>query len=253
MITVSQQTLDAIRPIGTSLVADAIETFSVRLANEGFIRSGALTDRTPGLAPLLGFAATARIRAVHPPIVGSVFAENKTWWRYLSALPEPRIVVFQDVDPFPGLGSFFGEMHVAVHHALGCAGIVTDGAVRDVHTFNKAGLHCFSGHVSVSRAYAHIIDFGVPVTIGGLLIKPGDLLYGDSNGVVSIPPEQATLIPAVAAEIRERKRRTIELCASEHFSLEKLEELTVSFGYELAKTGAHLDPKLKNQLKKPKK
>jgi 4-hydroxy-4-methyl-2-oxoglutarate aldolase len=250
MITLSQDTLDAIKPIGTSLVADAIETFRVRLANEGFIRSGVLTDRTPTLPPLLGYAATARIRAVHPPMVGSVFAENKTWWRYLLNLPEPRIAVFQDCDSSPGLGSFFGEMHVAVHRTLGCAGVVTNGAVRDIHAFNHAGLRCFAGHVSVSRGYAHIMEFGVPVNIGGLEINPGDLLYGDGNGVLSIPLEQAAQIPAAAADIREKKRRTIELCASENFSLAKLEEITTSFGYALAKTGTHLDPKLEKQLKK---
>ncbi|MDD4916041.1 MAG: hypothetical protein PHW13_13520, partial [Methylococcales bacterium] len=104
-------------------------------------------------------------------------------------------------------------------------------------------------HVSVSRGYAHITEFDIPVDIGGLKIRPGDLLYGDSNGVLSIPNEQAGLLPAVAATIRDKKRRTIELCASENFSLPELEKLTASFRYELGQTGAHLDPELEKQLK----
>lgn len=250
MTTVSPQVLDAIRPLGTSLVADAIETLSIRLANEGFIRSGVLTDLTPKLPPLLGYAVTARIRTVHPPMNGAVFAENNAWLRYIATLPEPRIVVLQDFDHSPGLGAFFGEMHAAVHQALGCIGVVTNGAVRDLQLLNKLGFHCYAGQVSVSRAYAHVTDFGVPVDIGGLMIKPGDLLYGDGNGVISIPLQNAELIPAAALIIQEKTHQTLELCTSGKFTLAEFEALTASLGYDLSGFSTHLDPELLKKLTK---
>ncbi|MDD4914764.1 MAG: hypothetical protein PHW13_06975, partial [Methylococcales bacterium] len=151
MKPLSPQILDALRPIGASLLADAIETFKVRLANEGFIRSGVLNDLTPDLPPLLGYAVPALVRTVHPPMTGAVFAESISWWEYVLSVPEPRIVVLQDFDSAPGLGAYMGELHGAIHQALGCVGVVTNGAVRDIHKLHAAGLRCFAGHVSVSR------------------------------------------------------------------------------------------------------
>ena len=45
----------------------------------------------------------------------------------------------------------------------------------------------YANHTSVSHAYAHIVEFGEPVEIGGLKISSGDLLHGDRHGVVNIP------------------------------------------------------------------
>lgn len=49
------------------------------------------------------------------------------------------------------------------------------------------GFHLFSRKVSVSHAFAHIVDFGTPVELGGLKISPGDLVHGDRHGVLTIP------------------------------------------------------------------
>lgn len=241
--------LEALKPIGTSLMADAIESFQNRLANEGFIRSGVLTDMTPDLDPMLGYAVTARVRTAHPPMTGAAYAENSAWWRYVLTIPEPRIVVFQDFDESPGVGAFFGELHAAVHHTLGCVGLVTNGAVRDVGALRREGLRCFARNTSVSRAYAHVAEFGVPVEIGRLVIKPGDLLYGDGNGVLSVPLDRAAQIPKVAREIQEKKKQTIELCRSDSFTLEKLEALTAKLGYRVGGAGLHFAVDLEKRPK----
>jgi regulator of RNase E activity RraA len=68
----------------------------------------------------------------------------------------------------------------------------------------------------------HIVDFGTPVEIFGLPVKPGDLLYADIHGVVSIPHEIAARIPEAAARIRTKEREIIDLCQSPGFSLKKL-------------------------------
>lgn len=116
-----------------------------------------------------------------------VFRLGQKMQRYLLTIPEPRIAVLQDCDHSPGLGTFIGGTHVAIHRALDCIGVVTNGAVRDLETFRKTGIDCLARQVSVSHAYAHVIEFGVPVEIGGLKINPTDLLYGDRDGVLSIP------------------------------------------------------------------
>jgi regulator of RNase E activity RraA len=132
------------------------------------------------------------------------------------------VVVIEDVEEPAGLGAFVGEVYASIFMALGCAGLVTNGAVRDLNEVRPTGFPMFAGNVSVSHAYAHIFDFGGPVMIGGLKIQPGDLIHGDRNGVQTIPLEIAPRVPQVAIEIRQRRERLIGICRSKDFSIEAL-------------------------------
>jgi len=99
---------------------------------------------------------------------------------------------------------------------------VTNGAVRDLPAAEKLGFQLFAGSVAVSHAYVHIVEFGIPVEIGGLKIQSGDLLHGDLHGVQTIPSSIAEKVPLAAAEIIGREQELITLCQSKDFSLEKL-------------------------------
>jgi regulator of RNase E activity RraA len=70
-----------------------------------------------------------------------------------------------------------------------------------------------------------MVEFGKPVSVGGLTIRPGDLVHADQHGVHTIPIEIASKIPEEAARIFEREHRTIDFCHSSEFSLAKLKEL----------------------------
>jgi regulator of RNase E activity RraA len=76
----------------------------------------------------------------------------------------------------------------------------------------------FAGNVSVSHAYAHVFDFGGTVEIGGLKVKPGDLIHGDRHGVQTIPLEIADRVPAVAHDILQQRERLIGLCRAPNFT-----------------------------------
>jgi len=130
--------------------------------------------------------------------------------------------VLEDLDKPPGLGAFLGDMHAAILRALGCIGYVTDGAVRNLPRVRDLGLHLFAGNVAVSHAYAHIFDFGSTVEVGGLEIRPGDLLHGDRHGLLSVPTKIAAEVPAVTARLQQGERKVIEFCRSKEFSVEKL-------------------------------
>ncbi|HZT35997.1 MAG TPA: hypothetical protein VFA15_08755, partial [Nitrososphaera sp.] len=78
------------------------------------------------------------------------------------------------------------------------------------------------GNIAVSHAYAHVVEFGEPVEIGGLQIKPGDLLHGDQHGVVSIPISIAKEIPRMSEDLQKTEAELIEFCRSPEFSFEKL-------------------------------
>ncbi|MGA2591247.1 MAG: RraA family protein [Bryobacteraceae bacterium] len=213
--------LEQLRAIDTCTVSNAIERLDVRLRNEGFTDIS-VRCLSPSLPPMVGYAVTGRIRTAEAPISRHWYFDHMDFWEYLATIPAPRVIVFEDMDAKPGFGAMFGEIHAQIGRALGCIGYVTNGAVRDLPGIERAGFHLFARGVSVSHAYAHVVDFGEPVEVAGLRVNPGDLLHGDLHGVVSVPNAVAGQIPKVAAELLAEEAELIELCQSAQFSMKKL-------------------------------
>jgi 4-hydroxy-4-methyl-2-oxoglutarate aldolase len=213
--------LENLRAIDSCTMANAIETFDVRLRNTGFADSRIRCIFTE-FPPMIGYAATARIRTSEPPMEGHSYHERTDWWEHVLSIPKPRVIVVQDIDDHPGRGSFVGEVHANIFLALGCVGLVTNGAVRDLPPVRATKFHLFAGCISVSHAYAHIFDFGGVVEVGGLRIQPGDLIHGDRHGVQTVPQEIADKIPAAAKQILEKEQALIALCHSPNFTIDKL-------------------------------
>jgi len=219
-LQLSPEELDALRKITTPTVSNAIETFDVRPRNEGFMDSS-VRCILPELGTMVGYACTATIRAREQE------ASPPPWdmWEAVRQVPEPRVVVIQDLDAPQPVGSFWGEVNGNTYKALGCVGTVTNGGVRDLDEVRELGFHFFASCVLVSHAYVHLVDIGVPVQVGGITVSPGDLIHGDQHGVLVIPHEIARDIPKAAAEVEQRERRIIGLCQSPDFSPEKLRQL----------------------------
>lgn len=96
--------------------------------------------------------------------------------------------------------ALIGEIMNTIAQVRGAAGFVIDGAIRDVGAIMASGLPCFA------RAAIHRGPFkngpgeiNVPVSIGGLIVAPGDIVVGDDDGVVAFPQ-------AVAADLLEAVR-----------------------------------------------
>jgi 4-hydroxy-4-methyl-2-oxoglutarate aldolase len=215
--------LDAIRSLGTCAVANAIEAFNVRLKNEGYTWPG-LRCLTGNLSPILGYAATCRVKSNDPPPVAVSYYDRTDWWDAIVQMPTPRVAVLQDIDLTPGHGASVGEVHASILKALGCEGVVTNGSVRDIPAAAAMRFPMFATGVSVSHSYIHMVDFGGEVDILGLAIRTGDLLYGDCHGVLSIPIEIAAEIPEAADKIARERKTIVDLCRSPEFSLAKLRE-----------------------------
>jgi 4-hydroxy-4-methyl-2-oxoglutarate aldolase len=210
-----------LKALDTCAASNAIEQLNVRPRNEGFVH-GAARCLFPDLPPVLGYAVTGRIRSSTPPISGGAYYDHIEWWRYLATLPSPRVMVLEDVDQVPAFGAFVGEIHANIAQALQCVGCVTNGAVRDLGAIETLGFQLFAGGVSPSHAYAHIVDWGQPVKIGGLRIDPGDLVHGDRHGVQIVPLLVAADISRVANQLTGQERELIGLCQSPDFSIEAL-------------------------------
>jgi len=223
MAEITDALLDELRALNSPSVANAVELFGVRPQTEGFA-SGAIRSIFPHFPVLVGFAATATMRALTqaPPDV-----QQRTFALYdhVLAQPLPRVIVVQDLDEPPAVGSLWGEVNANTFKAHGCVGIITDGGVRDLDEVEALGMHYFARDVIVSHAYVHVEDSGIPVQIGGLTINPGDLIHADKHGVITIPLEIAHLIPEAARRIETYERRLIDYCKSPGFTSAGLREL----------------------------
>jgi regulator of RNase E activity RraA len=219
----SPEKLAALRRWPTCAISNAIELFNIRPRNEGFMLPE-IKCIFPELGPMIGFAATAVISADSPE--GRRIPPPE-WWEVVRKIPEPRVVVIHDLDR-PVIGSFWGEVNGNIHKALGCVGTVTDGSVRDLDEVQEAGFHFFASCVSVSHAYVHLVEVGTPVKVGGLVVKPGDLIMGDKHGVISIPLEIGGDVPQAAQMVEDWERRVINFCKSKEFTVDGLKDRFLS-------------------------
>src|SRR5271169_2116870 len=220
----TEEELDDLRQFDTCMVANAIESFNVRLRNTGFADASVrcMFEDAP---PMVGYAVTARLRSGEPPISGGTFHDRADFWNTILRVPTPRILVLEDMDDPPGRGAFVGDMHAAILKALGCVGYVTNGAVRELPSVRTMGMQLFAGSVGVSHAYAHIFEIGSTISVGGMEVRPGDLLHGDRHGVLTVPAEIAANVPAVADRLQRAEQSIIDFCRSKDFSVPKLREV----------------------------
>lgn len=227
--------LDQLRGLDSCSVANAIETFDVRLRNQGFTDSS-VRCMFPDLPRMVGYAATARVRTSAPPMEGNSFYYRLDWLDHVLSIPAPRVLILQDMDDHPGLGAFVGDVHANMLRALECVGLVTNGAVRNLPEARLIGFQMFAGNVSVSHAFAHIFDFGKPVVVGRMEVQPGDLVHGDLHGVQTIPLEIADRIPAVAREMGEQENQIVRLTRSADFTVAKLRAEVGALGQKRKET-----------------
>ncbi len=203
----------------TPSISNGVETFEVRPRDEGFA-DGSIRCQFPQLGPMVGYAATARIRAARKGEGEGV--RSSELWSHVMSVPEPRIVVVEDIDDPSGVGSLWGEVNANVFRAFGCAGVVTNGGVRDLPEMEALGFHAFAATVCVSHAYVRVIEVAQPVNVGNLEVRPGDLLHGDRHGVVNIPISIAADLPGAVRAIEAAEREKIAFCQSPEFSFEGL-------------------------------
>jgi 4-hydroxy-4-methyl-2-oxoglutarate aldolase len=221
--------LQQLRQLDSCTVANAIEMFDVRLRNKGFAdsRVRCIFEDFP---PMAGYAVTVRVRTSEPPMEGHGYYYRLDWLDHVLSIPAPRVLVVEDLDKYPGVGSFLGDVHTNILAALGCIGVVTNGAVRNLPAARAINFQVFAHNSSVSHAYAHIFDFGKAVEVANMEVQPGDLMHGDRHGVQTIPFEIAPKIPAVAQEMAEQEKEIIRMCQSPGFTLETLRAQVKALG-----------------------
>lgn len=100
----------------------------------------------------------------------------------------------------------------------GVAGIVVDGACRDVDDVRAAGLSVFARDVTPRTARGRVIEVAVQTTIdgGGIRVDPDDLVLADGSGIVFIPRARAHEVLDIACALRDRERALLERILAGH-------------------------------------
>ncbi|HUG24648.1 RraA family protein [Piscinibacter sp.] len=108
-----------------------------------------------------------------------------------------------------------GELILLYGLQRGCAGFVVDGAIRDRAAFRSADFPCYARGVSHRGPYKNGPgEVNVPVTVGGQVVHPGDLMVGDEDGVVSFPVADAARLLDAAAKSAAREAQIREEIAT---------------------------------------
>jgi 4-hydroxy-4-methyl-2-oxoglutarate aldolase len=101
----------------------------------------------------------------------------------------------------------WGEILSYAAQKKGVAGVFVDGAARDIDFCQEIGFPVFARGVVPITARGRIMqeDFNCPIRLGDVQVRPGDILFGDVNGIVAIPPEKLDEVLRAAEAILEKE------------------------------------------------
>ena len=221
--TLTPDQLDFLRSVDSPTIANAIEAFTVRDRTEGFV-GGAVRCLFPEMGVMVGHAVTVTMTNRPGPPAG----REGYWrmWELLARMPAPSVLVVQDVSGAPSRCAYCGEVMATLASRLGAVGVVTDGGLRDIDEVRALGLHYYAAHAVVSHGNFSVVDVGVPVTLDGQLVRTGDVLHGDVNGIVIVPPEVVADLPQAVERVRTRERRMMDFVKGPDFTLAGLRQVS---------------------------
>lgn len=184
--------LDGFRTASVSIISDVMNRLHGTKALRPYHRSGRL----------LGTAVTVKTRP----------GDNQTLHRAYELLrPGDVLVVDGGADLTQAL---VGEIMMSRARAMGVAGFVIDGAIRDVDAFLQADFPCYARGVTHRGPYkSGPGELNVPVAIDGMVVMPGDVVVGDGDGVVAFDRADASELLALVRQQEEREANALAAIA----------------------------------------
>ena len=114
--------------------------------------------------------------------------------------------------------ALFGDIMKNVARMRGFAGVVIDGAVRDASAFRSDTLPCYARGVCHRGPYKDGPgEINVPVSIGGMVVHPGDIVVGDDDGLVFIAPAEARAVAEASRKKAAAEASTLESIAARRY------------------------------------
>jgi len=211
--------LKLLQSVDTPTVCNAIEVAQGKRGFSQFTR-GTMISSDPEGGAIVGYAKTAKIAALEPPKENNDIIKERrmNYYRYMSEVDGPAIVVIEDVDYPECIGAYWGEINTKVHKGFGISGALTNGVVRDLGDLAQ-DFPVVAGSIGPSHGFVHVREIHTSVSVFGIQVSPGDLVHADRHGAVVIPKE---VIPILKDAIH-------KLFASERLILDPTEKTEFSF------------------------
>lgn len=217
--------IEYLKTVDSPTLINAIETLHLRPNERGFTPSG-IRCLFPELGRMCGYAVTAQVETVTQmePFRLETFIEL---YRLLEQAPKPAVIVFQEVGAFGEYAAHAGEVMSTFFTQLGAVGLVSDCAVRDLPEVRRMGFHYFAAGSVASHANFRISRVGVPVQVRGMVVRPGDMIHADENGVITVPPAPIEDLQRAVETVRSQEKRVLDFVRSDAFTLDGFRELVV--------------------------
>ena len=198
----TEKPLEEVRSrVFTGVLSDVLDS----LGKTGQVADLDLIQIVPG-SRVVGRAQTARaVRVTAPPA--------EPYKHLLTAIdatgPGRVLVIGADVS---SSSSLFGGLLATAMRAAGGEGVVVDGYARDSDEIRRIGIPSLVRGFRPLDSYGRdeVVEVSEPVTIGGVVVRQGDLVFGDDDGLVFVPSEiEAEVIERAFAKLdAERVMRT---------------------------------------------
>lgn len=208
--------------VDTPTLSNAIEDLKVRPRSDGFAPVS-IRCLFPEFGRMCGYAVTAQVETVSEmsPLSKGAFIDLFT---AVDRSPKPAVVVMQEIGGSPEFAAHCGEVMATIFTKFGAIGVVSDCGVRDLPEVRSMGMHYFARGTVASHASFHIVRVGVPVQIGGFVVKPGDLLHGDENGLITVPECDMSALAAAVDDVRNRERKLMDFVRGDECTIESLRD-----------------------------
>jgi len=203
---------------GIGSVADAVDQI---VGKRGYL-SHDMQSRV-GAKTFVGRAATALVKPATPEKSGAGLAAKHSVEMIDEANPgDVGVIVMEGTLDVAAIGNLMAT----AAKVRGMAGMVLDGAIRDIWDIRRMGLTVYARSATPATAVGHhaTVARNVPVQCAGVNVRPGDIIVADDDGVVVVPQERAEEILKKAREIDDRERGMFPFIR-EHKSLQKAIEL----------------------------
>lgn len=152
---------------------------------------------------LAGRAVTLRYLPIRPDLASQVKSTNRVPLLVQAAdATQPGDVLVAGMGGELG-GGFIGDVIASRFQDRGGAGLVADGATRDITALRKMDLPVYVAGGQAAASWRRVVcaDMNIPVRCGGITVLPGDYIVGDAQGVIAVPADRAAEVADRAAEL----------------------------------------------------
>lgn len=165
-------------PQTSAATLDALRELAVSLLSDNMARSSGMVGLRPfhQPKPMAGTAVTVRTRA----------GDNLAIHRAFDFCRPGDVLVIDGAGELTQ--ALMGDIMASFAESLGVQGLVIDGAIRDVGAIRRRDFPVYARAVTHRGPYKNGPgEINVPVTVGGMVVHPGDVIVGDEDGLLAIP------------------------------------------------------------------